>query len=415
MDKLSKWRLAALPLSVVISLGMALSSEILSIPLLVPLSLLPLIVGLVVTAPMFAVAAGWLYKRAFAGRITGVLIGSSLTHHARSIGLSVVLLFCVCVISTVSVGLASAGIGQASSGLSYWKPGMYTGSTSRDIKLADSEAIRSTTGVGTASKGRLIADGGNRPEAFVMTCEDYAEISADDPQCPATPREAILVPEKYADATFKERLVVPVLDRSVDLLADREIPLPALPVVVVPGLTEILITGSVPQLTTEGQFVYADSSVVPVDALVEIMRETGVGFTSQERIDNHASEMSSGYGRLALFLNISIVAFGLAAITGIVVAAIRDRLKLMEVLLLRGVEITAAKNLLRVETTALTLPFVVLGCAAGTVFAAAIASVSSLEPQDALTPSLLLVLILFLAAVPCVTELQLARVKSGGE
>ena len=118
---------------------MAIASEIFSLPILVPLAFLPIIAGLVYLAPFLALGAGWCYEKVFGGGIQGTLISASLRYRATSIGSSVVLLFCICAVSTVTVGLANAGLGQVSSGLSYWKPGIHWGALRDDAEV---EALR---------------------------------------------------------------------------------------------------------------------------------------------------------------------------------------------------------------------------------------------------------------------------------
>ena len=137
LQKYSKWRVLGLPLGIVVAMVMAVASEIFAVPILTPLAFLPVIIGLIVLAPLLSVAAGKCYEKIFKGGIQGTIIAASLRYRASSIGLSVVLLFCVCTVSTVTVGLANAGLGQVTEGQSFWRPGIHWGSVRDDANVRE--------------------------------------------------------------------------------------------------------------------------------------------------------------------------------------------------------------------------------------------------------------------------------------
>ncbi|WP_288791833.1 hypothetical protein [uncultured Corynebacterium sp.] len=402
MQRLHKWQLAAFPVGIVAAALMAIASEIFSLPILVPLAFLPIIAGLVYLAPFLALGAGWCYEKVFGGGIQGTLISASLRYRATSIGSSVVLLFCICAVSTVTVGLANAGLGQVSSGLSYWKPGIHWGGLRDDAEIeATYEEFTSPGVMGTFGQGRLLRENQRSINAFVMSCHEYAELATDDPVCPADDAESMLIPVGMDAASLSSQFVIPVTDTELDL--------PPLRIQEVPGLTEILISTSSEEINNVGRYLYADLDQLPSNVVLSATMQTKSGLTSQERIDNVNSAMSSGYGEAASALTLSIMLFGLAAVSGIAIAAIRDRTRLVKVLTLRGVQDTVAKNLVRIETISLTLPFALFGCISGTLLAAAVAQVSSLNPRDAFTPHALGILAAYVAAVPIITEIQLRR------
>ncbi|MGY6463152.1 hypothetical protein ACXIUA_04375 [Corynebacterium sp. UMB8791] len=402
MQRLHKWQLAAFPVGIVAAALMAIASEIFSLPILVPLAFLPIIAGLVYLAPFLALGAGWCYEKVFGGGIQGTLISASLRYRATSIGSSVVLLFCICAVSTVTVGLANAGLGQVSSGLSYWKPGIHWGALRDDAEVeATYEEFTSPGVMGTFGQGRLLRDNQRSINAFVMSCHEYAELATDDPECPADDAESLLTPVGMDAAALSSQFVIPTTDTELDL--------PPLRIQEVPGLTEILISTSSEEINNVGRYLYADLDQLPSNVVLSATMQTKSGLTSQERIDNVNSAMSSGYGEAASALTLSIMLFGLAAVSGITIAAIRDRTRLVKVLTLRGVQNTVAKNLVRIETISLTLPFALFGCISGTLLAAAVAQVSSLNPRDAFTPHALGILAAYVVAVPIITEIQLHR------
>ena len=402
MQRLHKWQLAAFPVGMVAAALMAIASEIFSLPILVPLAFLPIIAGLVYLAPFLALGAGWCYEKVFGGGIQGTLISASLRYRATSIGSSVVLLFCICAVSTVTVGLANAGLGQVSSGLSYWKPGIHWGALRDDAEVESTyEEFISPGVMGTFGQGRLLRENQRSINAFVMSCHEYAELATDDPECPADDAESLLTPVGMDAAALSSQFVIPVTDTELDL--------PPLRIQEVPGLTEILISTSSEEIHNVGRYLYADLDQLPSNVVLSATMQTKSGLTSQERIDNVNSAMSSGYGEAASALTLSIMLFGLAAVSGITIAAIRDRTRLVKVLTLRGVQNTVAKNLVRIETISLTLPFALFGCISGTLLAAAVAQVSSLNPRDAFTPHALGILAAYVAAVPIITEIQLRR------
>ncbi|OIR43772.1 hypothetical protein BJP06_04730 [Corynebacterium sp. NML120713] len=234
-----------------------------------------------------------------------------------------------------------------------------------------------------------------------MSCHEYAELATDDPVCPADDAESMLIPVGMDAASLSSQFVIPVTDTELDL--------PPLRIQEVPGLTEILISTSSEEINNVGRYLYADLDQLPSNVVLSATMQTKSGLTSQERIDNVNSAMSSGYGEAASALTLSIMLFGLAAVSGIAIAAIRDRTRLVKVLTLRGVQDTVAKNLVRIETISLTLPFALFGCISGTLLAAAVAQVSSLNPRDAFTPHALGILAVYVAAVPIITEIQLRR------
>ena len=148
---------------------------------------------------------------------------------------------------------------------------------------------------------------------------------------------------------------------------------------------------------------------------MSIIQDTRNGVTSQERINYVDAERNVGYLNMAIFLVAAILIFGLAAICGITVAAVRDRKELASVLLLRGVKDTVVKTLIRIEVVCLILPFVLAGCLGGVIFAAAIAQVSSLEAADAITYHSLVIFLIYLCAIPVITELQLRTIGKNNE
>lgn len=402
MRKLYKWRLVAFPAGIVLAFVMVIFSEIFSLPILVPLAFLPIIAGLVYLAPFLAISAGWCYEKLFGGGIQGTLISSSLRYRSTSIGLSVVLLFCICAVSTVTVGLANAGLGQVSSGTSYWKPGIHWGALRNDANIKDAYEEFAAPGIiGTFGQGRIMRENQRSVNAFVMPCYEYAELATDDPKCPANDSESLLIPEGTDSAALSSQFVIPA--------TDTELQLPPLQIQEVPGLTEILISTSNKEINSAGRYLYADLEQLPPGVVLSAVTQTQTGLTSQERIDNVNSAMSSGYREAASALTLSILLFGLAAVSGIAIAATRDRAKLIKVLTLRGVQHAVAKKLIRIETISLTLPFVLFGCIGGTALAAAVAQVSSLNPWDAFTPHALGILAAYIIAVPIITEIQLRR------
>lgn len=402
MQRLHKWRLAAFPVGVVLAVLMVISSEVFSLPILVPLAFLPIIAGLAYLAPFLAAGAGWCYEKIFGGGIQGTLISSSLRYRSTSIGLSVVLLFCICAVSTVTVGLANAGLGQVSSGTSYWKQGTHWGALRDDAEIEGAYEEFTAPGImGTFGQGRLMPENQRSVNAFVMSCHDYAALAADNPECPTDDSESLLIPVGVDSAALSSQFAIPA--------TDTELQLPPLQIKEVPGLTEILISTSNEEINNAGRYLYADLDQLPPDVVLSAVTQTQTGLTSQERIDDVNSAMSSGYREAASALTLSILLFGLAAVSGIAIAAIRDRAKLIKILTLRGVQHAVAKKLIRIETISLTLPFVLFGCIGGTVLAAAVAQVSSLNPWDAFTPHALGILTAYIVAVPIITELQLRR------
>lgn len=403
MFKPRKRRLLVLPAGILLTLVLALLAEIANISILVPLSLLPLIFSLIYVAPLFAYAAAWCYEKAFQKNIQGTLVAASLRYRSRSIGLSVVLLFCVCVVSTVTVGLTNAGLGQIGSGLSFWKPGMHWGAMREDVNIYEKYPDLVAPGVlGTYAQVRLESDRSDSTNAFIMPCVDYAAASADDPVCPAEEAESILVPEGFDKDVEQLHIFVP-FERT-------ELQLPPLRLQEVPGLTEVLISTSNPELNAIDRNLYVDLKKLPAESVMSIIQDTRNGVTSQERINYVDAERSRGYLNMAIFLVAAILIFGLAAICGITVAAVRDRKELAAVLLLRGVKDTVVKTLIRIEVVCLILPFVLAGCLGGVLFAAAIAQASSLEATDAITYHSLVIFLVYLGAIPAITELQLRTI-----
>lgn len=399
----SKRRLLVLPAGIFLTLVFALLSEMADTPILVPLSLLPLIFSLVYVSPLFAYAAAWCYEKAFQKNIQGTLVAASLRYRSQSIGLSVVLLFCVCVVSTVTVGLTNAGLGQLGSGLSFWKPGMHWGAIREDVNIYEKYSDLVKPGVlGTYAQVRLKDDRWNSVNVFIMPCFDYAATSADNPVCPADETESILVPEGFDKDLTKLHIFVP-FERT-------ELKLPPLRLQEVPGLTEVLISTTNPELNAIDRNLYVDLEKLPAESVMSIIQDTRNGVTSQERINYVDAERNVGYLNMAIFLVAAILIFGLAAICGITVAAVRDRKELASVLLLRGVKDTVVKTLIRIEVVCLILPFVLAGCLGGVIFAAAIAQVSSLEAADAITYHSLVIFLIYLCAIPVITELQLRTI-----
>lgn len=405
LQKYSKWRVLGFPLGIVVAMVMAVASEIFAVPILTPLAFLPVIIGLIVLAPLLSVAAGKCYEKIFKGGIQGTIIAASLRYRASAIGLSVVLLFCVCTVSTVTVGLANAGLGQVTEGQSFWRPGIHWGSVRDDANVREIYRGVLMPGVlGTFGQGRIVSEEkGTSTNAFIMSCKEYSLISADAPVCPLDETDSIMIPEGSDSTKISNVFYSPV--------EDKEIQLPSLSVKEVSGLTEIIISTSDDELNKLGQYVYADLNKIAIELLYPIVTNTYNGLTSQERIDGINAETISGYRIAALTLVLSIVLFGLASIIGIVIAALRDRRDLMETLTIRGIEKAVAKKLIRIETVSLTLPFVVFGCAAGVILAAVIAKASSLEPSDTITPYILLILFLYLVSVPVTTEVWLYRMR----
>lgn len=402
LQRLTKFRLSALPVGLAIAAVMLVCSEIFSIPLLVPLSFLPIIVGLVYLAPLLAIGFGWCYEKIFGGGIQGTLISASLRYRSTSIGMSVVLLFCICTVSTVTVGLANAGLGQVSSGMSYWKPGIHWGALPDDDNLEDIFGEFLEPGVmGTFGQGRLMSESHRSVNAFVMGCQEYSALATEDPQCPSSDSEVLMIPVGIDRANLSSELYIPGTETVVQL--------PPLQTLEVPGLTEVLISTGDKNVNSVGRYLYADLERLPPSVVLSMVTHTRAGLTSQERIDDVNSAMSAGYYDAALALVVSILLFGLAAVSGISIAAIRDRRNLFNALLIRGVDPAAAKRLVRIETISLTIPFAILGCLSGTVLAAAIAKVSSLEPSDAITNQALWIMITFICAVPVITEVLLHR------
>ena len=403
MFKPSKLRLLVLPAGIFLAIAMALLSEIANISILVPLSLLPIIFSLIYVAPLFAYAAAWCYEKLFQENIQGTLVAASLRYRSQSIGLSVVLLFCVCAVSTVTVGLANAGLGQTSTGLSYWKPNIHWGPLREGVNIYEKYPNLVEPGIlGTFAQARLEDNNMNSTNVFIMPCFDYAAVSADNPVCPEDETESILVPEDFNQDVNQLKVWIP--------FENTELELPPLQLQQVPGLTEVLISTTNPELNAIDRSLYIDMEKVPTESVMSIVQDTQNGVTSQERINFVNSKRYDGYTDMLIFLVVAILIFGLAAICSITVTTVRDRKELALVLLLRGVKDTVVKSLIRIEIICLILPFVLVGCLCGVVFAAATAQVSSLEATDTITYHSLIIFLIYLVAIPLFTEFQLRMI-----
>lgn len=384
MLKKPYFRLLALPLCLLTAAAVALASEIISIPLLVPVAMLVVLVGLVVASPGVAYCVGNAFMYLGRKNTARLLVAGALQRRAKTIGSTCVLLLLSSLTFVLVSGLGSAGVAEVSKGAGYWKPGYAWAFIKEEEKISTLIAEKPED-VLVFGQGRIKQQDSTSRNAFIMTCVEYQDSSQDDFVCPKTSAEGagmVYLPENISLAKLKNEIYFPVADKTLAVELTNTIQ--------VKGLTEVIIDPA----AVLGEPLNLYFLIPPSDKQAQIenslLQFTTRGFNTQENIYRTGVASHMGYARIVNILAILMLLTTLGAVCAIVGIAFQQRRKLLLSLFNRGMEPMLAKSILITESTHLTFPFVLTGIITGLFFAVVIASVSSLNPLAVFSPLLII-------------------------